>query len=266
LLFFSSGVYNVQLLINGISNFFLNKKFYFLISKINISSFYQGFFLFGWQVLCLKSDFLNVSLSLQSVQKHKSNLKNIFKLNFGSDIFSLIKKLNQIIYFWLMNFFYSDSDLMFFYHLDVFLYRLLWNFMRRIHPRRPQTWIFNKYWIYFDSFWHFRVYDPQLSKFLILSLHSSRPFSIIYSSLGFYFNSFEYLNRIKFYSIYLKSFLFFFNKLFVFLWKRQFGVCFICHQLFDFSKEVRFRLLSFSYSSFLFPKFVLVHDYCLFYL
>ena len=78
-------------------------------------------------------------------------------------------------------------------NLDIFLYKLLWNSLRRIHPRRPKTWIYNKYWIFKEGFSHFFIYDVVRFKLVFLNLHSL--FDISFYNLGAYFNTLDYYNK-----------------------------------------------------------------------
>ena len=260
---------NLRLLTSLVSflyRFFESRKIFFFISHFNVISFYEGFNLFGWKFFLLKSDFFSLQLSRDTIFSHQLTLKNLVK--FGSNLFILVEQLNLKIFSWVLNYFFSDFVVNVFLSLDIFLYKLLWNFLKRRHPRRPRTWIYNKYWKFYNRFWCFFVYDFYRGKMLFLSLHSF--FSIPVFRNHFFFNTFEYFNRNKLYSIYSKRSLCFVNKFLFYLWKKQSGLCLVCYQLFDFSKQFIFKVVpwnsfmsyysrsKFYKSHFLFAKFVLV--------
>lgn len=264
---------NLRLLTSLVSflyRFFESRKIFFFISHFNVISFYEGFNLFGWKFFLLKSDFFSLQLSRDTIFSHQLTLKNLVK--FGSNLFILVEQLNLKIFSWVLNYFFSDFVVNVFLSLDIFLYKLLWNFLKRRHPRRPRTWIYNKYWRFYNGFWSFSVYDSNLGKFLLLRLHSF--FSAPHFRSRFFFNIFDYFNRIKFYSIYSKMSFRFFDKFFFYLWNKQLGLCLVCHQLFDFSKQFVLKVvplsrftsyylrLKFYKSHFFLVKFVLVHKYC----
>lgn len=271
LVFSSSTICLLSSLVSSLYQFFDSRKIFCLISHFNVLSFYAGFNLFLWKFFLLKSDFFNLELSTDNIRRHRLILKNFVK--FSSDIFCLVEHLNLEIFSWLLNSFFSDSALNVFLSLDIFLYQLLWNFLKRRHPRRPRTWIYNKYWKFYNGFWRFFVYNPYRSKVIFLTLHSFFPISFFRNR--FFFNIFEYYNRIKFYSIYSKMSLSFVDKFFFYLWKKQSGLCLVCHQLFDFSKQFICRIVpvngfisyffrvNFYKSNFLFTRFILVHSYCI---
>lgn len=79
------------------------------------------------------------------IRIHKMRIKAILKTSFNLTIPLLLKSINREINIW--NSFYSK--LIFFennFKLDLYVYRLLWKFLKRIHPRRTNTWIYSKYW------------------------------------------------------------------------------------------------------------------------
>lgn len=268
IVFFSSNSILLRNLFNSLKRFFQIRNIFCFFSHLNVFSLYEGFYLFGWKFFLLKSDFFNLELSCNVINNHILSLKNLVNYKISSSIFSLVEILNTEIFLWVLNFFFSDSVLRIFARLDVFLYRLLWNSLKRIHPRRPKTWIYNKYWKFYKGYWRFYVYDPLLGKFSFLSLHSF--FSVPFFGFSRYFNVFESLNRVKLYSVYSVRSQYFLDKLFFYLWKKQFGLCFVCYQMFDFSKQVSFKVFPLNSifklsGSLLFSKLVLLHSYCFFF-
>ena len=55
--------------------------------------------------------------------------------------------------------------------LDVYLYRLLWKWAKRRHPRRNNTWIYSKYWKVFGGIWSFYVVNNLNGELTFLNSH-----------------------------------------------------------------------------------------------
>ena len=99
-----------------------------------------------------------------SVKVHyKSKLKLLVKISHNSSIFSLINVLNKEVDSFVNSFSFLPNYGFLSKELDYYLYKLLWGLMKRRHPRRSRTWVFNKFWKFFSRrleillFWHFWI-------------------------------------------------------------------------------------------------------------
>lgn len=80
----------------------------------------------------------------QVVCNYKVILKSIIKNSYNLPIFKVVKKINKEIINW-NNKRYCSVDCLNL-ELDLYLYKLLWKFVRRSHSRRGKIWVYNKYW------------------------------------------------------------------------------------------------------------------------
>lgn len=85
-------------------------------------------------------------LYTRALFNYKRRLKSLVKRSFNLSVSILIKKLNyQIKNFKSVYAFFSTYNV-FSRELDYYLYRLLWRFIKRCHPRRSNTWLYGKFW------------------------------------------------------------------------------------------------------------------------
>ena len=130
----------------------------------NISSFslyFNSFDLLGWNFSFYNFNNFLGQVSLDNIRNHKRKLKSLIKNSFGSNFWVVLASLNNLISNWVS--FYGCSDFSFDVqgNLDVYLFKILWNWAKRRHPRRPNTWIYLKYWKYLviEKRWNFFFMD-----------------------------------------------------------------------------------------------------------
>lgn len=251
-----------------VRKFFLDKGFYFFVEEYNFFSINEGFNFFGWKFFDLKSDFFLGHVSLDNIKRHKLNLKNIVKSSLFCNSFYLIDILNKNIFIWLLDYSFSDSFKLYISGLDIFLYKILWAYVKRIHPRRPNTWIYNKYWKYYNYIWLFSIYDLNKAGVLFLKLHSFYNLKN-YNNFSNFFSIFNYLNQKRLNYVVYRCFNLNFNFVYLYLWKRQSGLCFFCKRLLDYYSSYNYNLKIISNISSgrfkylrTFSNLVLVHNIC----
>ena len=96
----------------------------------------------------------NVVFSLvnnSELKQYKCRLKTLVKSSYDFNCLQLIKSLNSCIVSWSKEFgstsFYTSLSV----SLDFYLYKLLWTWCKRFHPRRTNSWIFERYWTYISG-------------------------------------------------------------------------------------------------------------------
>ena len=77
------------------------------------------------------------------------------KVNFNKRIDILIEVLNTKINLWRQEFYAINLKEEIAKNLDIYINKILWKLAKRIHPRRPNTWIYNKYWKFIFGSWRF---------------------------------------------------------------------------------------------------------------
>lgn len=186
---------------------------------------------------------------------YKNNLKQIIKSSFNLSIFSLISLLNREIVSWVSYYSYFFNSIALNKSLDLYLYKLLWQFVKRCHPRRSNTWIYNKYWKRFSSVWRFSVLDTVLGRFYCLKLHTSN--FLYYPCLPLSLEIFNVMNFKKFFSLLFKRSYNSFNGIHRLAFIKQKGLCFCCFKpIQDLNcKIVRIR-------GFVTLNFAILHTYC----
>lgn len=253
--FFSLNIAILKFLEVLVKRFFLKKNFQF--SKI---IFFNGNILERFNFFDFDFYYLNYCLlgtvSVFVIRDHKRRLKLLVK-DFSLNLFFSLKNLNLLILNWINSFYFSDFSFDIFSEIDIYLYKLLWKWARRRHPRRPRTWIYNKYWKFYLGSWKFFVFDLFLGKFLFLISHS-------FSNFKFYrlptsLNAFNKFNNLKLNNLWFIKCMFSLRGLFKFLWKKQFGRCFLCNRVFVFFNLEELKVL---YNSTF--NLILVHVSCVY--
>lgn len=242
--------------------FFKDKNIFLINFNFSVSSIFEGFYLFGWKFFFNKTDFFLGCISYNNLRYHKLRLIKILSLNCFFSFFYILKLLNKEILLWTFNFSFSDLFYGVSFKLDFFTYKLIWKLVRKLHPRRPNTWIYNKYWKFYNNTIKFVLYDFSSSQLLFLITHSVIFFP--YRNFPNFLNNYDYSNikRVNFLSY--NSFFGYLYNVYYYLWKRQFGLCVMCFRVFDVSKEFNFKIVSLKNNCFNYRTFslVLIHKYC----
>lgn len=231
-----------------------------------LRSIYQGIYFLDWKFYrSWNNIFINI-LSDITIREYKLKLKNIIKASSSYSSYLFLKILNNEIYLWSLriknssNFDFICSD------LDLYLYKILWKWARRRHARRSNTWIYYKYWKFVLGRWRFCLFDSRSGKVVFLRYHifSCSKSYILPSSL----NIFNVFNQKKIYYIFFHKFLSALEGIYFLLWKKQYGLCFVCHKTLGYSSVVNLKVvfLKSSKRDFYLNDFsllVLLHKYCM---
>lgn len=243
-LFFSTNLKILSVLNVNLFRFTLNRGLVVIPQKIYFDSLYSGFFFDDWyflrdsaSVLFCKPNYLNIKL-------YKCKLKTVIKKSSQISPYYLIKLLNFQINEWFteIGFFASSSTLAL--SLDFYLYKLLWKWSKRLHPRRPNGWIFEKYWKNISGSFKFFSLNPLTGYVYFLASHliSNKFSKVLPSSISM----FDFRDRKKLSSDLFKKIR---SKLFgVYgvLFDIQRGVCPCCNQFFNNYNLKSFRVLNLS--------------------
>lgn len=198
-----------------------------------ISSFYDGFNFAGWKFLFTRNNVFKGALSFDNLKSYKIKLKNVLKTSLHLDPLAMLKLLNYTITNWKNSFSSSDGSFSIKTHLDIYLYKLIWRWAKRRHPRRSSTWIFSKYWKKNDSlvYSQFFLVDYNTGNFLFLLIHSDSKKKIF--SLPSIINVYFLQNYNKFGLTWFRKNFASLQGLYKVLWKKQSGLCFCCKIFFS---------------------------------
>lgn len=207
-----------------------------------------------------KGGFFCGDVSNNSIRRHKSKLKLVIK-NFGNrPVFNFINIINKLIVSWCLENSSLDSSWDVWGELDIYLYKLLWKWSRRRHPRRPKTWIYRKYWKFVGGSWRFFSVNPLNGNVYFLRSHSR--FNLFIYRLPASLNTYYLYNDSKVIKLQFKMFLNLFKGLFRLLWINQRGVCFCCKRSFNFFNYSNFKVSKISKSNNRIVNLVLLHNFC----
>ena len=229
--------------------------------------YFNSFDLLGWNFSLYNSHKILGQVSIDNIRKHKRKLKTLIKNSLESNFFVVLSSINNLVSDWVniygcADFFFDVES-----NLDIYLFKLLWNWAKRRHPRRPNTWIYLKYWRYFDveKRWNFFFIDFTVGRCLFLSLHTNSSTRNIYripSSM----NVFDITFFSKLGLAWMKKLSTFLSGFYLILWKKQSGKCFICNKLFLRVGFNEVKIFSLKKNQSFVSDFFLVHRSCFFYL
>ena len=191
-------------------------------------------------------------------------MKNLIKSSSDLSILNTLKSVNSEIVKWINIYALSDSWDQISLELDIFLYKTFWRSVKRYHPRRPSTWIYNKYWKSFSGIWRFVVFDSTKKRNYFLKSHNKSLFDTrIFYRVPMSLNVFCLYNQRKLLSILFKKTRTIFVGTSRRLYYKQKGLCFICRRPFFFNN---FKIVNYSYRiniAKVSSKLTLVHSYCI---
>nr|ALP86064.1 RoaA [Phacus orbicularis] len=241
--------------------------FTFVKKEIKIHSFLSGIEFLGWYFLNLRSKVYISLISYDNILAYKLRLKFLIKKISLHNFFRGLELLNKEIYLWTSSYGACDNFRFLCKRLDFYVYVLLWKFLKKRHPRRPNTWIYAKYWRSLEGFWYFTVYDFVKKRFFILQKHFSS-FTKIYT-LPYSFEIYNFIFYRRMINIWFKKINHFNNDIYFILWKTQFGLCFYCKNLFEKFEITSIKFVIKKYfkrnfwgSNYLL-NFCLVHNFCI---
>lgn len=218
--------------------------------------------LYFWSLVKTNSGKFQLKLRLDTIRKYRRNIKVIIKRNIDKPVYELIKKLNYRISHWmnkvkLEGLYTNDIE-----HLDIYIYKLLWKWSRKRHPRRPNTWIYNKYWKKILGSWKFFGINNNNGTIILLRSHNtSRNFSS--STVSCLFNPFLIINKEKLDQIQYNRLKYTTSGLFGVIWKKQIGKCYYCKRILDplqISENIIKRLdKNYKIEN---PRYIVTHRHC----
>lgn len=233
--------------------------FYGFIKNLVFCPF-QEFVILGWFLKVFKGHNPIERINKMNIKNQKVKLKSLIKNSVHLPVFNLIKSLNFIISNWSNVYGYLEFSFEICIQLDLYLNKLLWKWAKHRHPRRTNTWIYCKYWKYFFGKWKFFTFDFRISQTVFLNSHFvgyNEMFQL--SSLV---SVFDFLNVNKVRDICYKKFSQNIKGIYIFLWKKQSGICFICQKEFTFRDLLTVKICNVRYNDNFVKHFILLHDYC----
>lgn len=195
------------------------------------------------------------------IRTYKLKLKLFIKNSFiGLTNLYFLKQVNKLIFYWSVTYNYVNCFFDIWSNLDLYIYKLLWNCVRRRHPRRPNTWIYAKYWRFFNGFCKFYFLNSRTGGFWILRSHFYLEVDVSRFPLSSNYFSFLDEKKLKFFCF--NRFKYSFIGLFKYLWFKQKGVCFVCKRIFNFVNFRSVRVMNFTSMKNKPSCFFLVHSSC----
>nr|YP_009538690.1 RoaA [Phacus pleuronectes]AYQ93667.1 RoaA [Phacus pleuronectes] len=259
---FGFGTFSILNIKNLFIIFFKNKGIFFNFFDFQINSIFKGVDYFGWNIFLTRKYFLLSEISRDVIRNYKLKIKNIFKYNKSTSLFFLLNLINTEINFWKNIYKFSDFFVEISSEMDLYVYRLFWNLLKRRHPRRPNTWIYSKYWKFSFGTYKFFLFDNKIGRFLFLNTHfdSTCKLYTLPSSLNIY----NIYNYDKLNCIWFKKFQYNLHSIYRILWIKQSGLCFFCKRILEYSNVTKFKIIKLNLIkklSFM-SNFVLVHRWC----
>ena len=121
--------------------------------KTTITHTHDGFNFLGFNCRLYKSGSSYKCLikpSKESIKKAKMKINDIFKYCTGQNVDFLIEKLNPVLkgigYFWRIS-----VAKKIFNDIDYYVWRKLYKFLRRLHPKKSWKWVVKKYFPQYDD-------------------------------------------------------------------------------------------------------------------
>lgn len=261
-LFFSTNIGGINFLNSYLKCFVKFEVTNLVIKGNSVNSLYSGFHFLNWFFFKTFITKIHSSVSFFAFRNYKVKIKIFVKQSYNS--FYLVRKLNKHVSWWVKEFKNVSSFNTLSLSLDVYLYKLLWKWCKRFHPRRSNSWIFNKYWKNISGRYKFFSANPLTGDILFLISHNVTSLSstILLPSCT---SSFEFFDKSKFHYDLFKKTKMDFQGIYGILFDNQRGICPCCNKPFFYFSLHDLRILHVS-SSFDNQKstsrVLLVHNYC----
>ncbi len=269
ILVFSKNYNSVNSFKSLLEKFLLIKGLY-IGEKMNLYSRYASFdliYYLNWKFKKVKNNNIFSDISNIAIHQYKSKLKILIKNSQHICLSKFLQKINILVLNFQIKNSYCSSFIKLAFQLDIYLYRLLWKWSKRKHPRRSNSWIYSKYWKSFNGIWKFCVMDLNVGNVLFLRSHILLKTHRLYK-LPRAFKVFNLENYQKLNCIWFNHSQFRLNLIYRALWNKQKGVCFRCFKPLNYFKynENRifntYKLLKFINNPF--SELILLHKYCIF--
>nr|AMD08034.1 roaA protein [Euglena mutabilis] len=217
---YSLSLINTFLKMRGINwDYSLYSAFNFAEQKINIGD-YEFMKDANKNITCL--------LLKNHLKNYKNKLKMIIKSNKFRQINNIIINLNNELKVWRNNNFFLNNFLILTKELDLYMNKLLWRYVKRLHSRRSKTWIYKKYWICISGNWRFISKDQVTGKINVLLSHFFTLKSVFISRIPLITNFFHKVNLKKIFYIRILKVKNSLTGITSLIYNRQKGFCYKC--------------------------------------
>lgn len=244
-------------------DFFNSRGLKLNIKRTPLTSFLsQGFSLFSFKFLKVFNFSVHIKLNRNFIRKYKNRLKMIVNNADNFDLITLIKKINFEINEYTMNHYFFNQRSEEVNELDIYLYKIIWKFVKRCHPRRSNLWVYKKYWKDFSGLWKFCAFDNIKGK--IFYLNSHKVFNSTFYYLPLSLNSYNTFNSLKLTKSVFKKYSFNFSNIYSLIYKKQQGLCFCCNTPLASKNSKLVNISNYlSYKSSLIINLYLFHRHCI---
>lgn len=265
-MYFYSSKFNELLVFNFIlKTFCINFGFNVGVKSTLVYNIFNGFSFAGWKFLFFHNKKVLNLVSLEEIRAYKRVLKYLVTKFNSSDVFLLLKKINSLIFEWVSNRNLGNYPWDISNELDIYLYKLIWKFVRKRHSRKSNIWVYNKYWKFLSDKWRFFIVDKITGNLLFLRSHNSGTYKIY--RLPAFINFFDSLDNEMYYAYWFNDFSIKNWGIYKTLFLSQHGICPICKKNFNLKSFFLIKICKL-----LLPKFgtnkisslVLIHNYCSF--
>jgi RNA-directed DNA polymerase len=128
----------LQMVMRTVSDFLKPRGLELHPEQTKILNIYDGFHFLGSTFKKSQSGMLLRKVSKQSIKEHKWKLRDTLKNSRNKSTSAIIAELNLLIKNPFCKIFNNT--------LNQYLYKLLWRWARKRHPRQPRSWIYDHYW------------------------------------------------------------------------------------------------------------------------
>nr|YP_010700286.1 putative group II intron reverse transcriptase/maturase RoaA [Euglena undulata]WCH63430.1 putative group II intron reverse transcriptase/maturase RoaA [Euglena undulata] len=244
---------------------------FFILRGIKIKNVYNVLSIVGvlefmfWNISLGQKDLtlgnFRIRISEKFIKNYKLKIKLLIKSNYNKSIIKLLNLLNGEISSWISSNIFSDNLKETCFDLDTYVYKALWKYVKRCHPRRPNTWIYSKYWKCFSGLWRFFILDSLSNKIIFLKSHFILK-SNFYRVPSF-LNAYSKFDKNKLLmSLFEKLDNNFKGNLHL-LYRKQNGLCFLCNKPLSINNYKLLDSTNFKYTKVkLLHNLFLVHLYC----
>lgn len=128
----------LQMVMRTVSDFLKPRGLDLHPEQTKIVNIYDGFHFLGWTFKKSQNGMLLCKVSKESIKEYKWKLRDTLKNSRNKPTSAIIAELNLL----LENRFCKILK----NPLNQYLYKLLWRWARKRHPRQPRSWIYDHYW------------------------------------------------------------------------------------------------------------------------
>lgn len=206
------------------------------------------------KIIKKRPNLLIILPSKDFVTDYKITLKNIIKKCTNIKVLKIIELLNKEITLCKKNNRFLIMFVPIAKILDLYINRLLWKYVKRLHSRRTNSWIYNKYWKYIAGSWRFIYIKQETGKLEVLLSHKHLDKSTYVINIPNITNTFKMMDYKKINYINFLKIKYTLNGIRSLIFNRQKGVCYKCNFPLHDNKN---KIINFKKKF-----FVLVHATC----